>query len=658
MCLGGGKIMTERVGVYVCHCGSNIAGVVDVYKVADKVKNLDNVVVAREYKYMCSEPGQNLIKEDIKDYGLTRVVVAACSPRMHEPTFRKALEQAGLNGYLLEMANIREHCSWVSPKKETATDKAYSLTRAAVKRVVHHQSIEQREMPVNKATLIVGGGIAGLQAALQIGEAGYPVYLVEKEPSVGGHMAQFDKTFPTMDCAACILTPKMVNAAHNPNIELLTYSEVIEVDGFVGSYKVKVKKKPRYVDEDACTGCGDCVDACLFKGRIPSEFEVGLGKRSAIYIPFPQAVPLKAVVDDNNCLMLTRGKCKQPCVKACQREAIDFTQKEEIIELEVGAIIIATGHEMFDPSDAPQWGYGIYDNVITGMQFERMTNASGPTQGNIVLKDGSTPKSVAILHCIGSRDENYYKHCSRVCCMSSVKFSHMAKEKLKDAEVYDLYMDMRTFGKQYEEFYNRVQEEGVNFIRGKGAEVTQINGQLTVRVEDTLLGVYREIPVDLVILNTALIPRKDSDKVSQIFNISKAESGFFLESHIKLDPVKTTTEGIYIAGTCQSPKDIPDTVAQGSAAAAEAMAAIATGKVKISPIIAMINEELCTGCKSCLEVCRYKTLWYNPDKKVVHVNEAVCKGCGTCAATCPSGAISVSHFTREQIFAQIEGVCG
>ncbi|MEW6623492.1 MAG: CoB--CoM heterodisulfide reductase iron-sulfur subunit A family protein [Bacillota bacterium] len=649
--------MGEKVGVYVCHCGSNIADVVDCKKAAQAAGELDNVVVSREYKYMCSDPGQSLIKDDIKDFGITRVVVAACSPRMHEPTFRKTLESANLNGYLLEMANIREHCSWVSKDPGAATQKANALIKAAVKRVVHHQPIEQREVPVNKATLVVGGGIAGIQAALQIAQAGYPVYLVEKEPSIGGHMAQLDKTFPTMDCAACILTPKMVNVAHNPNISLFSYSEVVDVEGFVGSYKVKIKRKPRYVKEDACTGCNDCVTACIMKDRITSEFEVGLGKRSAIYIPFPQAVPLKAVVDPENCLYLKKGKCKQTCVTACSRKAIDFEQTEEIVEVDVGAIILAIGHDMFDPSIAPQWGYGRFDNVITGMQFERMANASGPTHGKIVKKDGTEPKRVAVLHCIGSRDENYYKYCSRVCCMSSVKFSHMVREKLK-ADVYDLYIDMRTFGKQYEEFYNRVQEEGVTFIRGKGAEVTEIEGQLTVRVEDTLLGVYREIPVDMVVLNTALIPRRDSEKIGQIFNISRGESGFFLESHIKLDPVSTTTQGIYIAGTCQSPKDIPDTVAQGSAAAAEAMAAIATGKVKISPVIAMLDENICSGCKCCVDRCRYRAISFDTEKKRAHINEAVCKGCGSCASTCPSGAITISHYTRDQLFAQIEGVIG
>ncbi len=647
--------MSEKVGVYVCHCGTNISAMVDVEKAAKLAGGLDNVVVARDYSYMCSDPGQKIIKDDIKDYGLTKIVVAACSPRLHEPTFRNALEQAGLNGFLLEMANIREHCAWVSTDRDAATEKANALIRAAVKRVVHHQAIVERRVPVNKSTLVVGGGIAGIQAALQIGDAGYPVYLVEKDPSIGGHMAKFDKTFPTMDCAACILTPKMVNTAQNPNINLLTYSEVVEVSGYVGNFKVKVKKKPRYVDEAACTGCSECVTACVMKDRVESEFDMGLGKRSAVYIPFPQAIPLKAVVDEGSCLFFTKGKCKQTCVTACQPGAINLEQKEEIVELEVGAIILATGHEMFDPSIAPQWGYGMYDNVITGMQFERMVNPSGPTKGKILLKDGTEPKRVAVLHCIGSRDKKYHEYCSRVCCMSSVKFSHQVREKLGGI-VYDMYIDMRTFGKQYEEFYNRVQEEGVTFIRGKGAEVTEINGQLTVRAEDTLLGAYREIPVDMVILNTAFVPRKDTNDISQLFNISCGSSGFFLESHIKLDPVKTTTDGIYIAGTCQSPKDIPDTVAQGSAAAAEAMAAIATGTVRISPIIATVDEKICSGCRSCLTVCPYSAISFNLEKDAAEIEIATCKGCGVCSAVCPSGAISVSHFNREQIFAQIEGV--
>ena len=648
--------MTEKIGVYVCHCGSNIAATVDVEKVTNEAKKWDNVEVAREYKYMCSDPGQDMIKNDIKELGLTKVVVAACSPRMHEPTFKKALEQAGLNGYLLEMANIREQCSWISIDDKASTDKATALVRAAAKRVVHHKPIFEREVSINNATLVVGGGIAGIQSALQIAAAGHPVYMIEREPSIGGYMAKFDKTFPTMDCAACILTPKMVNVNSDPNITLHTCSEVVHVDGYVGNFKVTVTKKPRYVKEDICTGCGDCEKACVLKNKIPSEFDEGLTKRAAIYIPFPQAVPLKASVDKENCLFVKKGKCGQACVKACHREAIDFEQKEETFVIEVGSIILATGFELFDPSDSPQWGFGVYDNVFTGIQFERMTNASGPTLGKVLMKNGEKPKRVAVMHCIGSRDENYYRHCSRVCCMSSVKFAHLVKEKT-DAEVFEFYIDMRTFGKQYEEFYNRVQEEGINFIRGKGAEVTEIDGQLTIKAEDTLLGAYREIPVDMVILNTALIPRKDTKEVSQIFGVSRSADGFLLESHIKLDPVTTSTDGVHLAGCCQSPKDIPDTVAQGSAAAAQSLAVIATGKVKISPITASIDENLCTGCRICNNVCPYKAVIFDADKEISTINEAVCKGCGTCGATCPSGAITIAHFADEQILAQIEGVC-
>lgn len=648
--------MSEKIGVYVCHCGTNISAVVDVEKIAKEAGGWDNVVISRDYKYMCSDPGQELIEKDIKELGLTRVVVAACSPRMHGPTFKKTIERGGLNGYLVEMANIREQCAWSSLPGEAATQKAKALTRAATKRVALQQPIEEKEVPVNQATLVVGAGIAGIQAALQVAAAGYPVHLVEKESYIGGHMAKFDKTFPTMDCSACILTPKMVDVNQDPNISLYTNSEVTRIEGYVGNFKVKIKTKPRYVNMKACTGCNDCAEACVLKNRISSEFDEGLGKRSAIYIPFPQATPLKAIVDEEKCLYLSKGKCTQTCVKACQANAIDFEQKEETVEVEVGSIILATGFELFDPSIGPQWGYGLYDNVYTGIQFERMTNASGPTGGEILLKDGSKPKSVAIMHCIGSRDKNYYEHCSRVCCMSSVKFAHLAKEKL-DADVYEFYIDMRTFGKQYEEFYNRVQEEGVNFIRGKGAEVVEIDGQLTVRAEDTLLGMFREIPVDMVILNTALIPRTDTSEVAKTFGLSCSENGFFLESHIKLDPVSTSTDGIHLAGCCQSPKDIPDTVAQGLAAAAQTLAVIAKGKVNISPISASVNEVLCSSCKTCLNICPYGAVGFDEEKRVATINQALCKGCGSCAASCPTGAISISNFTMDQIMAQIEGVC-
>ncbi|SFM00126.1 CoB--CoM heterodisulfide reductase iron-sulfur subunit A family protein [Candidatus Frackibacter sp. WG13] len=574
--------MTEeaRVGVYVCHCGSNIADKVDVEDVRDYAKDLPNVVLSRDYKYMCSDPGQDLLKKDIAEHNLDRIVVASCSPRMHEPTFRYALEDGGLNGYFLEMANIREHCSWVTEDEGEATEKSKALVSSAVNRVPYHEPLEEKEVDINPATLVVGGGISGIQAALKIADSGQEVYLVEKKPSIGGKMAKLDKTFPTLDCAACILTPKMVEVARKEEVHLLTNSQVTEVSGYIGNFDVTVTETPRYVDLDDCTSCGDCSEVCPITTE--DEFEEGLVDRKAIYRSFPQAVPNSYLIDGDTCV-----KCGK-CVEVCEAKAIDLEMGPQEHQIEVGNIIMATGYEVFDPSGAAQWGYGLYDNVVTGLEFERLTNASGPTGGKVKLEDGSEPEAVAVLHCIGSRDENYKKYCSRVCCMSSVKFSHLAKEKT-DAEVYEFYIDMRTFGKQYEEFYNRVQKEGINFIRGKGSEIIKRDDKLIVRAENTLIGEFVEIPVDMVVLNTALIPQASQTEVGQTFGIQTSNDGFFLESHIKLDPFRTATEGIYLAGCCQSPKDIPDSVAQGSGAAAEVLSVITKGKVSVSPISAHVN---------------------------------------------------------------------
>ncbi|MBC7347034.1 MAG: CoB--CoM heterodisulfide reductase iron-sulfur subunit A family protein [Clostridia bacterium] len=643
-----------RIGVYVCHCGSNIADKVDCPAVAAYASQLPHVVVARDYQYMCSDPGQELIRQDIKELKLNRVVVASCSPRMHEPTFRKVCESAGLNGYLYEMANIREHCSWVTEDPQQATEKAKALVRAAVARVVHHEPLFERWAPVNPNILVVGGGIAGIEAALKVAAAGNKVWLVEKSPSIGGNMARLDKTFPTLDCSACILTPKMVSVAQDENITLLTYAEVEQVEGYVGNFRVTIRKKARSVDLNKCTGCGRCQEKCPVE--VPSEFEAGLAMRKAIYTPFPQAVPNKPAIDREHCRHFTRtkGKCRV-CFNVCQVGAIDYDQEDELVTYECGAIIVATGYGLFDPSVGPQWGYGRYDDVITAIQFERLVNASGPTKGKVVCKDGRVPERIAILHCIGSRDENYHPYCSRICCMASLKLAHLAREKT-GAEVYNFYIDLRAFGKGYEEFYNRILEEGVNFIRGKGAEVTQKDGRLVVRGEDTLLGRYREVPVDLVILNTALEPQPDATKVAQIFGIQRSADGFFLESHPKLEPLKTATDGVFIAGCCQGPKDIPDSVAQGAGAAAEALSLATAGKVKISPVVASIDPDLCSGCRMCLPLCPYGAISFNEEKKVAEVNETLCKGCGTCAASCGSGALNVRHFTRNQILTQIEEV--
>ncbi len=650
----------EKIGVYICHCGTNIAGKVDVEEVTRWAAEQPNVAVAREYKYMCSDPGQDLIKQDIQEHGITRAVVAACSPTMHEPTFRKAAGDGGLNPYLLQMANIREHCSWVTIDGDAATEKAKRILGAQIHRLPLNLPLEPIEVPVNPNVMVVGGGIAGIEAALKLAATGKKVYLVERDPSIGGHMAMFDKTFPTLDCAACILTPKMSAAGKEPNIEMLAYSEVTQVDGYVGNFKVKVTKKARYVDIDKCTGCALCTEACVVR-KVPNEFDQGLSKRAAAYIPFPQAVPLKATLDPTRCLTLTGKKCKQPCVAACGPAAIDFDQKDEEIELEVGAIIMATGFQLWDPTPETRYSYGKLDNVISSLEFERISNASGPTGGHIVCKNGEPPKSVAILHCVGSRDENYQEFCSRVCCMYSLKFAHLIKEHLPETEVYECYIDMRTYGKGYEEFYKRLMDEGVHFIRGRAAEVSDVGltpneeGHLVVKVEDTLLGVTRRLPVDMVVLSSGLAPRADAKSTAQIFGFGCSANGFYLERHPKLEPVSTVTDGIFIAGCCQYPKDIPDTVAQAGAAAAGALALVDNATVKVEPTISYIDPEKCSGCHICVGLCPHAAIQYNEEKGVAEVIEAACKGCGVCVAACGSGVPQQRGYLDEQIFAEIEG---
>ena len=659
------KVMSERkTGVYVCHCGLNIAGTVDVAELAKFAASLPDVVVAREYKYMCSDPGQDLIKNDIKELGLNRVVVASCSPRMHELTFRKVCQDAGLNPYLFEQANIREQCSWVHTDKEKATEKAKDLVRAAVQRVHYHEPLVVKEVPVNPNTLVVGAGIAGIEAALKIANGGHKVYLVERDASIGGHMIQLDTTFPTLDCSECIMTPKMTEVGHHPNIELLAYSEVERVSGSVGNFKVNVKKKARYVDEVKCIGCGVCEQKCPWK--VPSEFEAGMADRKAIYIPFAQAIPNIATVDKDHCVYIQSGgkKCGA-CIKACEAGAIDFNQTDQFVDIEVGAIILATGYDLLDAGLIPQYGYGRYDNVITGLEFERMTCASGPTLGKIQLKDGRAPESAAIVHCVGSRDKNYREYCSRVCCMYALKYAHHLRDKL-NADVYQMYIDMRCFGDGYEEFYQRVSEEGVTFIRGKVAQVTdqavteEEEGKLIAVVEDTLLGKVIRVPVDMVILCPAMISRADAAEVARKFSISQKATGFFLERHPKLEPQATAMDGIFIAGCCQAPKDIPDSVAHGRAAAASALELIDKGTVTIEAAIAHVDESLCHGCGICEETCEFQApkVILKDGKMVSTVNETLCKGCGACLVACPTGAMTIKHFNRDEIATMIRALTG
>ena len=651
--------MAEKIGVYICHCGTNIGKTVDCKAVAEYARLLPNVVVARDYQYMCSDPGQEMIKNDIRELGLTRVVVASCSPLMHEPTFRRAVESAGLNPFLFQMANIREQCSWITENRELATARAKVIVSAAVMRVNFNEPLQVQKVPVNPNVLIVGGGITGIEAALQIADSGKKVYLVEKEPTIGGYMARFDKTFPTLDCAACILTPKMVSVGQHPNIELLSYSDVTDFSGYVGNFTARIRRRPRYVDEDKCTGCGQCEQKCPLS--VPSEFECDLGKRKAIYRPFPQAVPSTPVIDREHCLYFTKGVCKV-CQKFCPRGAIDFEQEEKYVDVQVGSAILATGFDLFDASRIKEYGYGRLPNVITSLEFERLTHASGPTAGKILLKNGKPPESVAIVHCVGSRDLNYNEYCSRVCCMYSLKTAHLVHEKT-EAKVYEFYIDMRAFGKGYEEFYKQLLHEDVTFIRGRVAEVTDVpqnlseKGKLIVVAEDTLLGIVRRVPVDLVVLSVGLEPRRDVVQVAHTFRISRSKDGFFLEKHPKLAPVSTAGDGIFIAGSCQGPKDIPDSVAQGAAAAANVLSLVDRREVELEPTIALIHKESCSGCKICIGLCPYNAISFDEAGKRAVIATALCKGCGVCVAACPSGAIEQQNFTGRQLLAEVEAIC-
>ncbi len=657
------KTPKEKIGVYVCHCGTNIAGVVNVDSVRDFATNNlrdEGVVISRDYKFMCSSLGQELIEKDIKELGLTRVVVAACSPHLHEKTFRTAAERAGLNPYLTEMVSIREQVSWVHTDKAIATEKSKSLVAGTVKRIVYNEALEKMKVPINPNTLVVGGGIAGIQAALEIANGGFHVYLVEREPSIGGHMAQFDKTFPTLDCAACILTPRMVEAGTHPNITLLTWSEVMSVSGYIGCFSVNIKKKARYVNEELCTGCGICVEKCP-KKVIDDVFEAGIGYRKVIYNSFAQAVPKYPVLDRPNCTFFEKGTCKA-CEKFCPTNAIDFTQQDEYQTIEVGNVILATGYDMFDAGRVTNYGYGRLPNVFTSMEFERMSNASGPTGGEITLRDGKTkPETVGIIHCVGSRDKNFNNYCSTICCMQSLKFSHLVKEHT-GANVYEFYIDMRTAAKGYDEFYQRILDEGTLFVRGKVAEVTDAarepyeKGKLIIQVEDTFVGKQRRIPVDMVILSSGMEPRYDAKQTGQLFGISCSSDGWYIERHPKLDPVTTMTEGILIAGCASGPKDIPASVAQGAAAAARVMDKILQKEVELEPIRATVNEAKCSGCRICNNICPFSAISFIDNLAVTRINPALCQGCGTCVAACPAGAISGTGFSNEQIFAQIDGL--
>jgi heterodisulfide reductase subunit A len=642
-----------RIGVFICHCGLNIAGVLDIGELVAYARTLPDVVYVKENRYTCADPGQEEIRKGIAEYALNRVIVSACSPRMHEPTFRKTVEDAGLNPFLFEMANIRELCSWCHPhEQEKATEKAKELIKMAVAKARLLQPLTKFEVPVTNKALVIGGGIAGINAALDLANMGYTVYLVERDESIGGHMAQLDKTFPTLDCSICIEGPKMVEVSRNPNIEILSFADVVKVDGYIGNFKVQIRKNPRYVIADNCTGCGECADVCPVE--YPNAWEMNLGTRRSISVPFPQAVPLVFTIDKDHCI-----ECYK-CVDACgARNAIDFEQKPEEIEVEVGTITVATGCDIYYPYDDPRYGYGTYPNVITALELERLINAAGPTGGEVVrASDGHHPHTVAFIQCVGSRDINRYEYCTGFCCMYAIKEAILIKEHEPDTEIYILYMDMRTPFKGFEEFYRRAREIGITFIRGRPSEIIEdkATNNLLIRADDTILGEPIEVEAELVVLSTAGIPRSGTDELATILHITRGTDGFFMESHPKLKPIDTPVDGIFLAGACQGLKDIPYSVSQGSGAAARAATILSKDKVEIEPIIAVVDPSKCrnvkTKCGICVRACPYGAP-LAPEGEAASINPALCHGCGTCVAECPTDAITQMHFTDEQIFAQI-----
>jgi len=649
----------KRIGVFVCHCGLNIAETVDVKKVTDVINKFPGVVHVVDYTYMCSDPGQEMIKNAIKDKKLDGVIIAACSPTLHETTFRNAIASAGLNPYQFENANIREQCSWVHKDKKVATEKAIEIIKSMIEKLKLNQSLTPIRIPITKKALVIGGGISGMQAALDMANSGFEVILVEKTSSIGGRMSQLSETFPTLDCASCILTPKTVEVGYHPNIRLLTYSEVDKVEGYLGNFKVRIKRKPAFVNWDKCTGCGLCSEKCPTK--VPSEFERDMGDRKAIYIPFPQAVPKKPVIDSQHCIYFKTGKCRL-CEKHCPTGAIDYEQHETFMEENVGVIIVATGYDLLSKENIGEYGYGKYKDVIDGLQFERLLSASGPTAGEIKRpSDGKIPKEIVFVQCVGSRDpEHGMPYCSKICCMYTAKHALLYKHAVHEGQAYVFYIDIRSGGKGYEEFVQRaIEDEKIAYLRGKVSRIFKDDreeGKLIVWGVDTLTGKKIEIAADMVVLAMAAIPNTGVKELAKKLKISTDAYGFINEAHPKLRPVETLTAGIFLTGCAQSPKDIPETVAQASGAAARAMTILSKPELEVNPIIAAVDEEICTGCGICVEACAYDARKLNEIKKIAEVNEALCVGCGACISACPSNASIHKNFTKEQILRMIEEV--
>jgi heterodisulfide reductase subunit A len=648
----------EKVGIYVCECGPNIKEALDVDEVARYASTFDQVVLVRSFGLLCSKEGRALIAADIKEQRLTRVMIAACSPKEHEMTFRRILENAGLNPFLLQMANIREQCAWVTKDKAAATQKAKAMVKAALKRVVLHEPLQMMQIECRPDVLVIGAGIAGISAALALSQKNRQIYVIEKSPCIGGKTARYEDLHPTLECAACRLDPLLDQALHDEQIQIQPLSEVCEILGSYGNFTIKVKIKARYVDPVACLGCELCFDVCPVK--VKNEFNEMLDDRKAIYIPYAGALPNVALIDNAHCLHFASADC-DACQKVCPFGCIDFKDADRMVEFNVGAIVVATGFDLFDPGQAPQYGYGKIDNVYTSLEFERLLSSTGPTGGQILLKAGNAPKKIVFVHCVGSRTEKFNEHCSGICCSYLLKFAHQTRKQLPAASIGMLYSDLCLPGKSAQAFCSKVSQlPDIKFHRMKTPDAVEVdaakNQEIIIRYVDST-GTKLTIEADMVVLAASLEGAQGGAELGKILDIPVGAHGFFAEEDAMLAAVSTVKEGVFLAGCAQGPMDIQQAVAQGQAAAGKILQRLIFGeKLELEATAAQIDQALCSGCKACMQVCVYQAIGCDDASRQVCLNEILCKGCGVCVVTCPSGAITARHFTDGQITAEINGL--
>ena len=641
-----------KTGVFLCQCGGNISNTIDLQKIADHVKENDSEIHVTENSHMCSGAGQKQIIEDAKNLKLEKVVIACCSPHFHEKTFRATMQKAGLNPYVLEIANFREHCSWAHKNAPAeATEKAKDIIDASIAKVEHDFPLEEKTRQMGDEILVIGGGIAGIQTSLDLADAGKKVTLVEREPTLGGKMAILTKTFPTEDCAACIISPKMAAVQDHPKITLYTNSEIENIAGHRLHFEVKIKKKPRFIldsiDMDQCLICEKCVQECPVEQ--PNYWEQGILSRKAIYIPAPHAIPFKYLIDKENCLQFQDGSCRR-CADVCPQQVINFDQKNEFINVAVDNVVVATGFDIYDATEKTVFGYGKFENVVTALEMERIVDHISEK-----IPPRQVGKRVAFIQCVGSRDEQIGReYCSRVCCMFSIKLASLLKQAKPKTDIYIFYTDIRAFGKGYEEYYKRAQKMGIKFVRGKPSHLTEVaeTKKVLLTAEDSLSRNIIRSEFDLVVLANGMGLSKASEPIADHLKLAKSDDGFFKEAHPKYRPVDTLIEGVFLAGTAQGPKDIPDTVTQASAAAGRVLATLAQKEFKIDPTLAFVHQDICDGCQACLSVCPKQAIFLNAEGKA-EINEALCLGCGSCIGSCPLEAIDLNYYTNQQMYAQI-----